>query len=140
LVWSPDGKTVASAALDGIRFWAVASGKEVRTILSRNISHIALSPDGKTIVSIGPDGLKVWDVINGKPLRSLKGHQGRVKAVAWSPNGQTVASLGNDNAIQLWAGSVDSLLNQARRQIPHFTPSTEECQSYFKSNVCRPLP
>jgi WD40 repeat protein len=64
IVFSPDGKTLASAGVDGtIKLWELSTGKELCTLTGHSgvIYSIAFSPDGKTIVSGSHDKtIKVW--------------------------------------------------------------------------------
>ena len=50
------------------------------------MSAVAFSPDGKTLASASDDGtMRLWDAATGESRATLKGHEGRVSAVAFSP-------------------------------------------------------
>ncbi|MEA5595078.1 eIF2A-related protein [Rivularia sp. UHCC 0363] len=104
VVFSPDGKTIASASADGtIKLWN-RNGKELNTFKGHNneIWAVAFSPDSKTIASASVDGtIKLWNQ-NGKELNTLKGHSDKVYSVQFSPDGKTIASASADGTIKLW--------------------------------------
>jgi WD40 repeat protein len=57
--FSPDGKTIASSAHDGIvRIWDAASGAEIRAFAPKvgALHHVAFSPDGLTLVFTSDKG------------------------------------------------------------------------------------
>jgi hypothetical protein len=98
-VFSPDGKTAASASKDKrtVRAWELATGKVVATLRGHagDVEALAFSPDGKTLASGSSDTtVKLWEVSTGRNTATLRGHSGRVGAVAFSPGGRVLASGG----------------------------------------------
>ena len=80
-----------------------------------------------------------WDVKNGNLLLTLRGHSGSINAVAVSPDGKFLASASQDGTLQVQAFDIRELLNLARSRVTrNFT--AEECQRYFQSATCPPLP
>jgi RNA polymerase sigma factor (sigma-70 family) len=109
VVFSPDGKTVASGGKDGtVRLWETATGKEIRTLKRHDgVTHVAFSPDGKTVASGGRNNtVRLWETATGKKIRDLKRHQGKedgIVSVAFLPDGKTLASAGwDDSTVHLW--------------------------------------
>jgi WD40 repeat protein len=108
VVFSPDGKKLASASADGtVIVWNVLYGRPIGPpMIGHNgqVTSVAFRPDGTTLASGGADGqVLVWDVLTGT-LRDapLVGHTKEVRSVAFSPDGKTLASGGGDGLIILW--------------------------------------
>jgi WD40 repeat protein/serine/threonine protein kinase len=108
VVFSPDGRHVASVASDGtLTVWDVDTG--VRRFdfkghrVAMNQRTLTFSPDGQRLVAVREDHtVKVWDVHSGGELYTLRGHLGSVNSVAASPDGQRFATGGMDRVVKLW--------------------------------------
>jgi WD40 repeat protein len=66
LSFSPDGKLLASASIDGtVRLWDVAAAREVQMFTGHAdaVGSVCFSPDGK-LLFFGSDGrtIKIWSV------------------------------------------------------------------------------
>jgi len=114
LVFSPDGKTVASCGkwseagigpkFSAICLWDVATGKELRRFESPDIGACTalLFTTRETLVS-GHDGsICVWEAATGKLLRTLKGHEAAVTCLSLSRDGKTLTSGSEDHTLRLW--------------------------------------
>ncbi|MFS8086781.1 MAG: WD40 repeat domain-containing protein, partial [Acidobacteriota bacterium] len=122
IAFSPDGRTLASGGRwdEAIKFWDLASGKELRTlpVHGYTVRSLAFSPDGRKLASgVIPDAytsvgstrqagstwdtLKLWDVASGAELRAFVGRDGGSSSIAFSPDGKTVAR-GSGDKIRQW--------------------------------------
>ncbi len=47
----------------------------------------------------------MWDTATGRRIEVLKGHEGRVRAVAWSPDDRLIATGSDDRTVRLWSSA-----------------------------------
>jgi WD40 repeat protein len=110
VVFSPDGKTLASSSDESLRLWDAKTGKERAVAKGFRGPHawrvptfMAFSPDGKTVASgTGERDVKLWSADTGEEVALLSGHANVVWAVVYSPDGQLLASGSLDGTIRWW--------------------------------------
>ncbi|MDX8521516.1 nSTAND1 domain-containing NTPase [Mesorhizobium dulcispinae] len=106
--FSPDGKLVATAALDHTaRIWSVKDGSTVAILRGHGdqLTEVAFSPDGQSLLTASRDGtVRIWSVPDGTERVVLRGHTGAVTSAQFSPNGLYVLTASTqDGAARLWA-------------------------------------
>ena len=112
IVFSPNGKRVATVGSFGLRLWDVLSGNEVvlpspiREPVYSVINSLAFSRDGKRLAN-GGRTISFWDTASGKRLPGLSGDEGGYlfASVAFSPGDERLATITPD-VVQFWDYSV----------------------------------
>ncbi|MEG4198316.1 WD40 domain-containing protein [Microcoleus sp. Pol12A5] len=106
VIFSPDGKLLATGDTDGIvRLWEASSCREILTCKGHTnvVESVAFSPDGKILASASYDKtIELWDVKTGECLKVLQGHTESVMSVTFNPDGNILASGSFDRTIRLW--------------------------------------
>jgi WD40 repeat protein len=92
--FTPDGRQVVSASLDGeVRFWDAETGALRRTLNApAGVVVLALSRDGKRLALADTRRVvTVWDAAAGKQLLALPAQPALITSVAFSPDGAHLA-------------------------------------------------
>lgn len=110
VVWSPDGRTLASCHSGTVRLWDTGTGREVHPRPGHfgPITTLAWSPDGQSLASGGWDRtVRIWEVATAKELRCLETEVGAEPSLlAWSSDGKDLKVAGS---CQLFPGSRETL-------------------------------
>jgi WD40 repeat protein/tetratricopeptide (TPR) repeat protein len=117
--FSPDGKLLATASLDGtVRLWETNTGQPYGQALQHEgeVWVVAFSPDGNLLASGLDDGTsRLWEVTSGRPHGPALQHTGRVRKIAFSPDGKLVAAMCGGRTTRLW----ETETGQLHKQLVH---------------------
>jgi WD40 repeat protein/beta-lactamase regulating signal transducer with metallopeptidase domain len=106
IVFSPDGRTIASAGNDAtVQLISVRDGTLLQTLSHHTnwIQTLAFTPDGTLLISGGYDKtVRVWNLAAGVTQHLVTASTAAVRAVAVSPNGKLFLSAGTDGNVALW--------------------------------------
>jgi RNA polymerase sigma factor (sigma-70 family) len=107
LVYSSDGKTLATAGFDGVvHLWDMIKAEPISHLTGEKSTtrSVAFAPDGTTVACVNDAGLvRLWDVASGKLKQTLPGlsesmrqaaHTFMLDAIAFAPDGRLLAVSG----------------------------------------------
>ena len=102
---SPDGKRAVTTGTDNIRYWDLASGKQIRAFgeINQGYRSVSIAPDGRSVIAGGRKGaVHLFDVNTGKLLREMTGHNMEVWSVLFTVDGKQVLTGSSDRTIRVW--------------------------------------
>jgi RNA polymerase sigma factor (sigma-70 family) len=124
LAFTADNKTLISANVspasrwNEVKLWDVAARKERITLRGHQFQGgpAVVSPDGRTLAvarlvknardSFSPPDeiseVKLWDLTSGEELAVLRGHEGKITAMAFSGSGNLLATGSDDETVKIW--------------------------------------
>ena len=118
LAFSPDGKILASTAVDNMRgnnerikLWSTHTGELLATLVEEDrrgsvypVSTVQFSADGKTLISGSRGGtLREWNLQTGENIKPFgKPEYGKFNLLPFLPDNTTLVRATQDNAIHLW--------------------------------------
>ncbi len=105
IAFTPDGKTLVSAADSTVRLWNAESGAPLKTLGAGAgvITDLAMSADGGRVAVSSMDGtVRVFSLRTGESERTFQ-NGGRVLSVAATADGGVVLSGDDRGAVRIWS-------------------------------------
>ncbi|KYC43198.1 hypothetical protein WA1_13965 [Scytonema hofmannii PCC 7110] len=113
VIFSPDGKTIATANWDNtVKLWSI-DGTLLKTFKGHTdqVNAVAFSRNGNLIVSGSKDKtVKVWSVNDGTLLKTFQGHSNLIWGVNFNFDDKIVASASGDGTVKLWSVNDGNLI------------------------------
>ena len=107
LVYSSDGKTLATAGFDGVvHLWDIIKANKIAELKGEksSIRSVTFAPDGKTVACVNDAGfVRLWDVATGKLNKTFPGLSEAMRqaastlmldSIAFAPDGHLLAVSG----------------------------------------------
>jgi RNA polymerase sigma factor (sigma-70 family) len=106
VVFSSDGKRLASYSQQALYVWDVATGKTMQPLQGheREVWSVAFSPDGRRLATAGGGWgqVRLWDAATGKELPAPEKVATYVYAAGYSPDGKLLAVGGGGREQGIW--------------------------------------
>jgi WD40 repeat protein len=113
VLFSSDGKVLATASHDRLTLWDPASAKQTKAIkipTGQFLAAWALAADAHTIATttrpikdpLQDKDIKIWDVSTGEVRHTLTGHDARIFSLDYSPDNKLLLSASGDGTAKLW--------------------------------------
>jgi WD40 repeat protein len=115
--FSPDGTLLASGARYHVKFWDVATGRELLNCSQDRVTDVAFAPDGSRLAASaktvfgGEGSVTVWELEDGRGIRTFRGLVAPLAHVQLSAKGKYLAALADDWQVAVWQAADGKLVH-----------------------------
>ncbi len=103
VLFSPDGRRLATADGSAFRLWTVSGDLLFTWSRDKSPSALAFAPDGKVLAAVhGDEAPVLYDTGTGLMVRTFKGPESEALALAFSADGKFLAAVLKDKTVRLW--------------------------------------
>jgi WD40 repeat protein len=104
VAFSPDGRTLATAAGKVVHLFDVTTGEPRATLIDHpnQVNTLAFTPDGRLLSGSNDETVRLWDVASGTQRAAYDWQLRTVRCVAVSPDGMTAAAVGDLRKVVIW--------------------------------------
>jgi RNA polymerase sigma factor (sigma-70 family) len=99
--FTTDGRSLATAAGNGVTLWETATGKE-RGHVEGAAALVAVSPDGGVLAASDGATIRLLSARTFEEIGRFKGHDGEVKALSFTRDGKGLVSGSADSTALVW--------------------------------------
>ncbi len=132
---TPDGRwgiTAGNSHPDRtVRLWDLGAGTQVHTLADQaedgGYNPVGLTADGRWALVARDANIHVWNVVTGEQESVLRGHGGRITALAVVPGMQGAISAADDGSLLLW-----DLLTRQKEELQ---PAREDAELIYEVAV-----
>jgi RNA polymerase sigma factor (sigma-70 family) len=104
---SPDGRVLAAAvsgageASGALRFWDLATGKELEDRRIAGIGAVAFSPDGRYLAAADRD-IRLIEAATGRVVQTFESGAGSANGLTFTLDGRRLLSAHDDGTVLVW--------------------------------------